>query len=280
MYADYLYFRHANNSFMAAAILICLLRTLLPPLKSASNDRQQGPRRVLDLSCGISHSSYLISTLFPSFQVIGVDWDFANLRLAKRYLCQTGTFICLDAELPLPFSDQSFAACLALDGLHYIRSKVALLSELDRVLDPQALWLFPHLHNALQPNPAPGVPVAPEEWARLLSFLPHRILFLGRHNRDVRPARRDRPAHSAPAWGSSRRTGAGGRGNAPGRLMAVARRLFVDLVSAGSGSDMEPDFRGHFRRRKCPFAFTLAERGHARGVPGRGRDPPGTDRLP
>lgn len=178
-YADYLYYRHANNSFMAAAILVCLLRTLLSSSKSASSDRQDGPLRVLDLSCGIGHSSYLMSTLFPSIQVVGVDWDFANLRLAKRYLCPAAAFICLDAESPLPFLDHSFAACLALDGLHYIRSKVALLRQLDRVLEPQALWLFPHLHNALQPNPAPGVPVAPEEWARLLSFLPHRILSEG-----------------------------------------------------------------------------------------------------
>jgi SAM-dependent methyltransferase len=179
MYADYLYYRHANNSFMAAATLVCLLRTSLQSLIPTSDGEAGARHRVLDLSCGIGHTSYLISTLFPSMQVVGVDWDFSNLRLAKRYLCKTGTFVCLDAELPLPFPDQSFAACLGLDGLHYIRSKVALLRELDRVLLPQALWLFPHLHNALQPNPAPGVPVAPDEWERLLAFIPHRILSEG-----------------------------------------------------------------------------------------------------
>ena len=75
----------------------------------------------------------------------------------------------------LPFPDDFFAASLALDGLHYIRGKVGLLAELDRILHDDALWLFPHLHNALRNNTAPGTPLAPEGWARILDFLPHRI---------------------------------------------------------------------------------------------------------
>ena len=55
-------------------------------------------------------------------------------------------------------------------------SKVAFLAELDRVLCEGAVWMFPHLHNALQANPACGVPLSPRGWDQLLDFAPHRIV--------------------------------------------------------------------------------------------------------
>lgn len=174
MFADYLYYRHSNQSFMSATILVCLLRELATG--SAGAVPESGRRRVLDLSCGLGHTTFLIGALFPDLEIVAVDWDFGNLRLARRFLAQGALFVCIDAELPLPFADDHFAACLGLDGLHYIRSKVALLAELDRVLEHDALWLFPHMHNARQTNVAPGVPLDSDGWQRLLAFLPGRVV--------------------------------------------------------------------------------------------------------
>lgn len=173
-FADYLYYRHSNPSFMAATILICLLREL--NRTEVSVPAASSRTRILDLSCGLGHASFLMGALFPDLEIVAVDWDFANLRLAQQFVAPDATFICVDGEIPLPFADGEFSACLDLDGLHYIHSKAALLKELDRVLRRDAIWLFPHLHNALQKNVAPGVPLAPAGWRRLFAFIPNRLL--------------------------------------------------------------------------------------------------------
>lgn len=196
-YADYLYHRYANNSFLASIAPLLLLNELhceqYGSSKSSgerieacrSNYETSGvsttgsrrhPPRVLDFACGVGHASFLIASLFPELSVIAADHDFANLYLARRYLIPNVACLCIDAEIPLPFEDKSFDAVFCLDGLHYIRSKVALLSELDRVLQREGLWLFPHLHNAMAHNVSPGIPLALDDYQRCFEFLHHQIL--------------------------------------------------------------------------------------------------------
>jgi hypothetical protein len=63
-----------------------------------------------------------------------------------------------------------------MDGLHYVRSKVALIKELSRTAAKQAIWLFPHMHNALGSNFSPGCPLAPEQYKRCFDGVPLRML--------------------------------------------------------------------------------------------------------
>jgi hypothetical protein len=109
--------------------------------------------------------------------VVATDHDFVNLHVARRYVLppQT-TCLCLDSELPLPFPAGFLSAVLCMDGLHYVRSKQALLRELDRIVQNDGLWLFPHMHNALSRNVCPGVPLSAEHYRRCFSFLPSRLL--------------------------------------------------------------------------------------------------------
>lgn len=188
-YANYLFQRYANNSFLAAVAPLLLLKKLdsltepLPAATSADGGSKRcqttaagRERWVLDLACGIGHSSFLMRTLFPDLSVVSADHDFVNLYLARRYLIPDAPLVCIDAEVPLPFADDCFDSVFCLDGFHYIRSKVALLNELDRVVKPLGLWLFPHLHNALVPNLSPGIPLRAEDYMRCFSFLPCRLL--------------------------------------------------------------------------------------------------------
>ena len=163
LYGQYLYHRYANNSFHASIPLLLLLGDLPP-----------GPKRprVLELTCGIGHSAFLMSALLPHLDVVASDHDFTNLWIARSHFAPNATLICLDAEVPLPFGDGAFAAVFCLDGFHYLRSKIALGREMRRVASTEALFLFPHLHNALQANIHPGIPLDPDGYRRCFDGIP------------------------------------------------------------------------------------------------------------
>ncbi len=163
LYARYLYHRYANNSFLASVAPLCLLGDL------------NAGQRVLELTCGIGHSAFLMHVLFPQLQLVVTDHDYVNLWIARRYFVPDAQLVCLDAEAPLPFADHFFDAVFCLDGFHYLRSKVALTRELDRVTEHAALWLFPHLHNAHAENFNPGIPLSPDQYGRCFAQVPHWI---------------------------------------------------------------------------------------------------------
>ncbi len=160
-FADYLTQRYTNPSFVAALPLLMLCKNLL---------HWGEKHRVLDLGCGAGHSSFLLQALFPELQVVAVDLDFTNLYMARRYMMSKGVCLCLDAQVPLPFNDDFFQAVFCLDAFHYMNSKQAVVSELDRCVEDHGLWLFPHLHNALQVNPTPGVPLRPSGYQELFKI--------------------------------------------------------------------------------------------------------------
>jgi ubiquinone/menaquinone biosynthesis C-methylase UbiE len=163
LYAQYLYQRYANNSFLASVAPLLLLGDLSPG------------QRILELTCGIGHSGFLIQALFPHLQLVATDHDFVNLSLARQHFVPNALLVCLDAEAPLPFAGQSFGAVFCLDGFHYLRSKAALTKELDRVSEHEALWLFPHLHNAQVETFNPGIPLLPDQYGRCFAQMPHKI---------------------------------------------------------------------------------------------------------
>lgn len=163
MYGEYLYHRYANNSFHASVPLLLLLGDL----------GTRGPaHRVLELACGIGHSAFLMGATFPNLEIVATDHDFTNLWIAKRFFSPNARLICLDAEVPLPFSAGGFSAVFCLDGFHYVRSKIALGREILRVATSDALFLFPHLHNALQRNIHPGIPLTAASYQRCFEGIP------------------------------------------------------------------------------------------------------------
>lgn len=175
-FAHYLVQRYANPSLMAAIPLMVLLGRHLAARAGGGDGREARRPLVIDLGAGAGHASCLLSALAPGAQVITSDSDFISLCLARRLLGEGATIIGLDAEAPLPFEDGSLDAVFSLDAYHYMRSKVAVARELRRVVRPGGLWVFPHLHNALLPNPAPGYPLPPSGYRRCFEGIDARLL--------------------------------------------------------------------------------------------------------
>jgi SAM-dependent methyltransferase len=132
--------------------------------------------RILDLSCGAGHSSFILSTNIKPEQLFCADYSFRNLFLAKKYVVRDAAFLCIDANYPLPFLDGIFDCILMLDAFHSIQSRASLAGEMERVISPQGLLLLLHEHSSLYRNFAYGHPLSPLGWSHLFKRLPVKVL--------------------------------------------------------------------------------------------------------
>ena len=123
--------------------------------------------RILDLNCGTGHASFVISQSMPSQQLCCADCSFMQLYLARKYFVQNSEFVCLDANLSLPFKNGTFSSILMSDSVHYVHSHVSLAHEMERILSSDGLLLFLHVHNSLSSNRAAGYPLTPKGWRNL-----------------------------------------------------------------------------------------------------------------
>lgn len=123
--------------------------------------------RLLDLNCGTGHASFVISQSIRQRQLCCADYSFTHLYLARKYFAQNAEFVCLDANLPLPFKDGTFSSILISDAVHYVHSHFSLAHEMERILSPDGLLLLLHVHNSLTNNRAAGYPLTPKAWGNL-----------------------------------------------------------------------------------------------------------------
>jgi SAM-dependent methyltransferase len=245
VFADYLLHRYANPSFLAAVSLMPILEPFLKGAKigSAANGL---PPRVLDLGCGAGHSSFLLTVLFPHVAITASDQDFVSLYLAKRFLAPNAEYVCSDVEVPSPFPDSYFDAVHCLDAFHYFRSKMAIVGELRRVLKRDAVWVFPHLHNALADNVTAGTPLSPEHYARCFEFLDPTLFDeadLLRHTGEIRRAPRSSGAAVARLRGAQTVALVGGVKDP----LDAARPLRELVGDAGVGLRINPIYQGRWR---------------------------------
>jgi SAM-dependent methyltransferase len=152
-FETYLKHRFSAESFWS-------LYPFLPLLKKKQE-------RILDLNCGTGHTSFVISQSVRPQQLCCADLSFKHLYLAKKYFAQNAEFVCLDANLSLPFKNETFSSILISDAVHYVHSHASLAHEMERILFPDGLLLFLHVHNSLTNNLAAGFPLTPKAWANL-----------------------------------------------------------------------------------------------------------------
>ena len=93
-----------------------------------------GCKQVVDIGC--SSGNYL--ELLPP-NSIGLDVDFSLLLQCRARGLR---IICADVDKPLPFQDASADGALASHILEHLRSPIAFLEELHRILRPQGILVI------------------------------------------------------------------------------------------------------------------------------------------
>ena len=124
--------------------------------------------RILDLNCGVGHGSFVLSDYGEPRQLVSLDKEFRHLYLAKKYFSSDSQFICHDSNFPLPFENGIFSSIVISDALHYVRSRNALVREMNRILSAKSLLLLLHVHNALTFNLGAGFPLSPNSCIDIL----------------------------------------------------------------------------------------------------------------
>jgi SAM-dependent methyltransferase/uncharacterized protein YbaR (Trm112 family) len=89
-------------------------------------------RPVLDLACGFGHLMHHMSTRANPVPTVGVDRNFFQLWVARRWIAPNADYVCADAAAPLPFADDAFGAAVCTDAFHLFPNQRACLAELRR----------------------------------------------------------------------------------------------------------------------------------------------------
>jgi len=156
-WGDYLKHRFSSQTFWSLYPFI--------PLIERKNDR------ILDLGCGAGHASFVLSKNMNPKKLVCADDNYTLLFLAKRFMAMDANFICLDANSPLPFSDNFFSSIVMMDSLHYLPNRALIGKECRRMLKKHGLLLLLHLHNALKDNINIGFALSPSTWKGLFQWL-------------------------------------------------------------------------------------------------------------
>ena len=90
------------------------------------------PRPVLDLACGFGHLLYHLQARQRPVHAVGVDRNFFQVWVGRRYVAPGQTFICADRPDALPFADETFAAAMCTDAFHLFERQQTCLDEMRR----------------------------------------------------------------------------------------------------------------------------------------------------
>lgn len=101
------------------------------------------PRYVLDLGCGTGIFSRLLKKKYPQAMVIAVDIAFKMLVQAKKKQTWRRKWPLVNADMAaLPFTQGLFDLVFANQVIHWASPLSQVLSELNRVMSPQACLMF------------------------------------------------------------------------------------------------------------------------------------------
>lgn len=105
--------------------------------------------RILDVGCGIGHTTAMLSSVYPENEVIGVD--IAPLKIwnkLEKYNCK---FIKNDATA-LPFKEESFKMVVSFGLIEHVKNEDKLLKEINRVLCKGGMNIIFSLPNKFSLN--------------------------------------------------------------------------------------------------------------------------------
>jgi SAM-dependent methyltransferase/uncharacterized protein YbaR (Trm112 family) len=130
---------------------------------------------VLDLACGFGHLLYYLGTRPAPLAGVGVDRNFFQLWVARRWVAPGHEYVCADAAKPLPFTDSAFSATLCGDAFHLFDDQPGALAELRRCARQDTV-IIDRVGNRLL-EPEDGTQERdPQGYLALAGDTPHRMI--------------------------------------------------------------------------------------------------------
>lgn len=126
---------------------------------------------VLDLACGQGHLLHFITGMNPESTAIGLDRNFFQLYLAKKFIAPNGAYVCAEADEKLPFKDRTFNSVICADAFHYFQNKVSCVRDLKKVTVKGGTIIINRAGNqSVEPNE--GRELTPQGYAKLFGAMP------------------------------------------------------------------------------------------------------------
>lgn len=154
--SDYFVFRFGQPRHLAALSALSILRS------------ESGV--VLDLACGAGHLTHYLTYGLPSVRAVGVDRSFFRLYVAKHRMAPAAEFVCMPADLSLPFETGFFSSIVCSDAFHYFRHKSIASREITRVMAPDGAVILARVGNSLV-APNEGYELTPKGYRELFPTL-------------------------------------------------------------------------------------------------------------
>lgn len=110
------------------------------------------PRPVLDIACGAGHIEHYLERRAAATSVIGCDFNFFQLWVAKHWIAPQSEFVCADVRDGLPFAADTFSAVICSDAYHCISNRQLLMSEIERCAPQTPLIITRAGNRAVRPN--------------------------------------------------------------------------------------------------------------------------------
>jgi SAM-dependent methyltransferase/uncharacterized protein YbaR (Trm112 family) len=128
-------------------------------------------KNILDLACGMGHTSYTINKYLKPKTFYCVDISILHLLLLKKFFVNNASCICLDLNYGLPFKDDYFDSIHFMDAFHYVSDKISLSNDIENILIEDGLLFLNHLHNIMYENKGQGYALRPKDWLGLFHKL-------------------------------------------------------------------------------------------------------------
>lgn len=140
-------------SYDASQLQAVLYRRAHDAVMRQAQRRVRDPGRILDVGCGTGRLADRLGTVYRHATVVGLDASAEMIRhaAARPARCPV-RFVCAAAEC-LPFAGAVFDLVVITLSLSHWRDQAAGLSEVSRVMAPQATLLVADVVPARLPSP-------------------------------------------------------------------------------------------------------------------------------
>jgi len=126
-----------------------------------------GTQPIIDLACGMGHITRGISNMYPGNEVIGLDRDYFLLYIAKHIIAPNASYICCDADAPLPLKSSLAAGILCVNSFHFFSNKELCANELTRIVHGDGMIAITALRHSFIKVRTPNTALPPEGYLKL-----------------------------------------------------------------------------------------------------------------